>query len=119
MGLRLVAHYFDRCEAQIVASALDAAGIPAFVHGLDVLTVQPYYEVAFSGYRVMACEDDLAAAVAVLREARRKPIHEGERLVTNHHILFGIAPLLTFFMGNWVLYLPFRTHDWRTLDEQD
>lgn len=100
-------------------SALDAAGIPAFVHGLDILTIQPWYEFAFGGYRVLVSADDLSLAVEVIREARRKPILEGERLVTRHHIAFAVAPILTFIVWDWILFLPYRGHVWRTVDEQD
>ena len=119
MGLRLVAHYFDRGEALVVSSALDAAGIPAFVHGLDLLTMQPFYEFAFGGCRVVVSEDDLAQAVEVIREARRKPIFEGERLVTRHHIAFGVAPILTFILWDWILFLPYRGHEWRSVEGQE
>jgi hypothetical protein len=47
MGLALVAHYFGRSEALVVWSVIDCAGVPAFVHGLDILTMRPWDEGAF------------------------------------------------------------------------
>src|SRR5262245_11303903 len=118
MGLRLVAHYFERSEALIVWSALDAAGVPAFVHGLDVCVMRPWDEVAFGGYRIVVSEDDLAAPVGILGEARKKPIFEGERLVTRHYIAVSVIPILAFLVWGWIPYLPFRSHDWRSVEPE-
>lgn len=119
MGLRLVSHYFERNEALIAHSALDAVGIPAFLHGFDVMSMRPWNEVAFGGYRLMVVEDDLGAAVDVLQEARRNPLLEGERLVTRHYVAVALVPLLAFFVWGWLPFLPFRGYDWRAPGEQD
>jgi hypothetical protein len=110
MGLRLVAHYFDRSEALIVRGALQAVGVPAFVHGFDLLTVQPWCEVTFGGYRVVVPEEELADAVAVLREARSKPLWEGEALVTRYSMVF--ATLAVFVFIGWGVFLPWRDYEW-------
>jgi hypothetical protein len=113
MGLRLVAHYYDRNEALIVSAVLDAAGIPNFVHAYEMLSIQPWYEVAFGGYRVMVVEDDLVLAVDVLRESRAHPILEGDVLVTHYHPAFMIAAWITLIFGGFVLFIPYQSHSWR------
>lgn len=107
MGLRLLAHYYDRTEALIVSSVLNAEGVPNFVHSYDVLSALYFYEMAFGGYRIMVAEDDLAAAVQIVRAARAAPLLEGERLST-HHLLW---PSLVLSYLVW-MPLPLRLHRW-------
>jgi hypothetical protein len=96
MGLRLVAHYYDRVEALIVFSALDAAGIPTFLESAALLTVDAGYLGALGGFRVVVCEEDLHAAVAVLAEACANPSREGEELEVEFDLLHGS---LSFLIG--------------------
>lgn len=113
MGLRLLAHYYDRNEALIVSALLDECGIANFVHGMFHTAVQPWNEFTLGGYRVMVREEDVAAAVDALRFARDNPVREGEQLVTHYHLAFPIAGILTFIVGGWILFIPFRSHSWR------
>ncbi len=107
MGLRLVAHFYDRTEALIAIGALDAAGVPVFAAGDLILGVQPFHEIAYAGVRIMAAEEDVDAAVAVLREARAKRSFEGERLSTHHFLIPSL--LIWFFTG---APMPLRAHRW-------
>ena len=96
MGLRLVAHYYDRVEALLAFSVLDAAGIPVFLESSALLTVDPGYLGAVGGFRVVVCEQDLEAAVAVLGEARAHPLTEGEPLHVEFDALNGV---FSFIVG--------------------
>ncbi len=80
MGLRLVAHYFERSEAFVARSAIEAEGMLAYLHNEDWLRLYPQYVGPFGGYRLMVSEHDLEDAVAILREASASPLLEGERL---------------------------------------
>ncbi len=80
MGLRLVAHYFDRSEAFVARSVIEAQGMLAFLHNEDWIRLYPHYVGPFGGYRLVVSELDLEDAVSVLREARLNPLLEGERL---------------------------------------
>ena len=111
MGLRLVAHYFDRVEAFIAESTLDAAGIPVFLHSSALLTVDPGYAIAVGGFRLLVCDEDLEAAIAVLEEAPRNPLREGEPLDVELDFLNGV---LSFVIGAvCAAPAPIRTRRWR------
>jgi hypothetical protein len=96
MGLRLVAHYYDRIDALIAFSVVDAAGIPVFLESQALLTVDPAYACAIGGFRLVVCEQDVEAAVAALLEARDSPLREGEALKTEFDLLNGV---LSFAVG--------------------
>ena len=112
MGLRLVAHYYDRVEALVVFSALDAAGLPVFVESLALLSVDYAYVGAVGGFRIVVCEEDIDAAVSVLREARASPLKDGEVLEVEFDALNGV---LSFVVG-WLAFapMPIRGRRWRT-----
>ena len=113
MGLRLVAHYYDRVEALIAFSAIDASGIPAFLESSALLTVDPGYLGAVGGFRVVVCEQDLEAAVAVLNEARAHPLNEGEPL----HVEFDILnSVFSFVVGMLAAApAPIRGRHWQAV----
>lgn len=94
MGLRLVAHYFERIEALIVSATLDAAGIPNWVHAYQLICVQPFYTFPLGGYRVLVVEDDLGDAVSVLHEARANPLTDGERFESGGNFVDRVMSLL-------------------------
>lgn len=108
MGLRLLAHFYDRTEALIARGALDAAGVPVFLMGDAILAVKPFNEIALGGVRLMVTEEDLAAALAVLHEARAKRSFEGERLSTQH-LLIPSMLIWFVFLG---VPMPLRIHRW-------
>jgi hypothetical protein len=110
MGLRLVAHYFDRSEALIVRGALQAAGVAAFVDGFYLLTAYPFYEVTCHGYRIVVPEEDLADAVAILRQARANPLREGEALIAQRDVAFPVLAVVLFLILG--IYLPLRGYEW-------
>jgi hypothetical protein len=114
MGLSLVAHYYDRNEALIAVSVLDAAGIAGFLINSTQISVQPFHELALGGFRLMVVDDELEAAVAVLREARNKPLLEGERLSKDHRTGAFVALHLSQFLllGGFLLIWPLRTYRW-------
>ena len=107
MGLRLVAHYYDRNEALIVSAALDAAGVPTFLENHEQNANLPFEQIALGGFRVMVCEQDLAAALGVLEEARRASSFEGEQLSQR---TFWVPSLLLVLLTG--IPLPFRISRW-------
>lgn len=111
MGLRLVAHYYDRVEGLVALSTIDAAGIPVFLQSAMLLSVDPGYLGAVGGYRLVVCEGDIAAAVSILEEARRNPLREGEELGVEFGLLQGVA---SFLVGAFAAApAPIRARSWR------
>ena len=107
MGLRLVAHYFDRNEALIALGAIEAAGVVAFLENQAQNSVMPFEEIARGGYRLMAPEQEIETAIAVLEDAKRTRSFEGERLSQRTYIALSLLLLMT--IGT---FLPFRTSKW-------
>jgi hypothetical protein len=107
MGLRLLAHYYDRSEALVASAALDAAGIPTFVENHEQNANLPFEQIALGGFRLMVCEQDIADALSVLGDARGAPLLEGERLSQRTYWLPSL--MLVLLMG---VPLPFRTSRW-------
>lgn len=114
MGLRLVAHYYDRNEALIAVGALDAAGLAGFLINTAQVSVQPFHEVALGGFRLMVVEEELNDAIAVLEESLRSPLLDGERLSKNHRTGLFIALHLSQFLvlGGFLLIWPLKTYSW-------
>ena len=118
MGLRLVARYYDRSEAVVASAALDAAGMPNWIESFNQIAVQPFWEIALHGYRLMVVEEELAAALSVIEEARRTRSFEGERL-SKHHLTL-VTFVLFFATGFWfadTLFLPLQRHKWHDVSE--
>lgn len=111
MGLRLVAHYYDRVEGLIAFSAIDAAGIPVFLQSAALLSVDPGYLGAVGGYRLVVCAPDIEAAVTVLHEACQNPLEEGEQLEVEFGFLQGLASFLVGMAGSAPAAIRRRT--WR------
>lgn len=111
MGLRLVAHYYDRSEAYVARSVLEDAGMLALIPNDQVLRMVPYYTMAFGGYRLLVCEEELEDAVALLRDAVAHPLNDGEKLVVRGDLL---DRALTFFCGYLAGGAPFtlRRREW-------
>jgi hypothetical protein len=112
MGVRLGAHYLDRSEAVVVKSMLDAAGLAVFLHGHELIAMRPFGEIGFGGFRLVVREEDLAATLAVLEEARAKPLFEGERLSTTHLAMLSLACI--FVVGT---IIPLKRHRWRDVSD--
>ena len=96
MGLRLVAHYYDRSEAYVARSVIADAGMLAVIPNDDVLRMLPYFTMAFGGYRLLVPGDELDDAVALLQDAIAHPLQEGEVLVVEGDFL---DRTLSFFLG--------------------
>jgi hypothetical protein len=114
MGLRLLAHYYERNEAYIALGALEAAGAVAFLENAAQSSVTPFQEIARGGYRLMVPEQELDMAIAVLAEARRHRSFEGERLSQRTCIAFSLL-LLIFVTGT---FMPFRTSKWHEVHDE-
>lgn len=100
MGLRLVAHYYDRSEAFVARSVIEAQGMLAILHNEDWLRMQPYYLGPLGGYRLVVSDIDLDDAVSLLREAQLNPILEGERLELDGNLVERVLGLmLGWFSG--------------------
>lgn len=112
MGMVLLARFYERNEALIVAGALEAAGVVVFVENGRQVELQPFHEIALGGYRLMVPEEELGQALAVIDEARRSPIIEGGTLSQRTYI-FGSLLILVLFG----FFVPLRTSTWRDADE--
>jgi hypothetical protein len=111
MGLRVAAQSYDRSEALVMSSCLDAAGVIHWVFGAELININPFHEITYDGYRIVVCEGDFQSAAGVLREARAKPLLEGERLSKQHIIVPHM--LATFLLGwFWVWAIPLRRYVW-------
>lgn len=91
MGLRLLARYYERNEAYVALGALEAAGVVAFIENPAQVSVAPLEEIARGGYRLMAPDEELEVAIAVLEEARRNRSFEGERLSQRTYIALSLT----------------------------
>lgn len=107
MGLRLLAHFYERNEALIVCGALESEGVVVFVENQNQVAVQPLSEIALGGYRIMVREEELGDAVAILEEARRNPSVDGGLLKQRTFILLSL--LLMVLLG---VFLPLRISSW-------
>ncbi len=80
MGLRLVAHYYDRSEAYVARSLLEGTGMLVLLYNEEWIRTLPHLVGALGGYRLMVSDLDLDDAVAMLTEAKLNPLQEGEWL---------------------------------------
>ncbi len=108
MGLSLVAHYYERNEAHIALSVLDAAGVVAFLENQAQNSVSIFEEIARGGYRLMVPEEELDKALSVLAEARANPLREGEQLTQRTFIFLSLLLMIVAFV-----FMPLRTSRWR------
>lgn len=111
MGLRLVAHYLEPAEALIAFGAVDAAGVPCFLHGLELASIQPDYMLAYGGYRLVVCEEDVTAATLVLAEAKANPLLEGERYASRADIIDRLMSLIVGWAAGGA-QMPMRQGAW-------
>ena len=115
MGLRLVAHYYDRSEAFVVQSALEAAGVAVFMENFNQIALQPLSEIALGGFRLMVIDEELPAALAVLKEAIAKPTPCDEVLrVRLHPVPFLVFHGVQFFFFALVVWVPMRSSRWES-----
>ncbi|MBY0567290.1 MAG: DUF2007 domain-containing protein [Hyphomonadaceae bacterium] len=113
MGLGLVARYYDRSEAFVVRSALEAAGVAVFMENYNQIALKPFSELALGGFRVLVIEEDLPAALAVLEEALANPAPCDQVLRTRHFTVAFLAfHAVQIFLVGLVLWVPMRTYRW-------
>jgi hypothetical protein len=105
---------YDRSDALVMSSCLDAAGVPNWVFGAELISINPFHEIAFGGYRVFVQRTDLDAALAVIREARMKPLLEGERL-SKHHIMTPHLLITVMTLHLWIWAFPLRRYVWHSV----
>jgi len=97
-----LACYFDREEVVVAHAALDAAGLPSFVFGFDILGAQPDLRGAV-GYRIWCLEADYSAANDLLtwRPDDWAPAIKNTRFasapLTNAVILLWLGLLVGYF----------------------
>ncbi|PZO56231.1 MAG: hypothetical protein DCF16_00635 [Alphaproteobacteria bacterium] len=115
MGLRLVARLYDRSEALVMSSCLDAAGVPHFLFGAEMININPLHEIVYDGYKIIVCDDDLASSLAVLAEAQARPAECDEVLTTRHFpVTFAVFHLAQFLLVGLIFWIPMRRHSWLT-----
>ena len=91
-----------------MSSALEAAGVPHWLYGAPQCRVDPFSEIAYDGYKIVVCDEDLDSAVGAIGEALSAPVREGERLSTQH---FTLISLLLYFVFPGLL-LPLKVRRW-------
>lgn len=114
MGLQLLECYFDRSEALVARSVLEAAGVPIFSRNFELISIYPFHEVVYGGFQIWSAEEDVETAMSVLRESLRRPLLEGERLSTH---TFMIPSLALFFLGG--LLMPLKVRRWHDVEADD
>src|SRR5262245_36081087 len=87
MGLRTAAYFLERTEAVVARSALEGAGLLAFIGGEDWRAMVPYHTLALGGYRLLVCDEDMEEAIEILRAARTSAVADGEELVVTADLL--------------------------------
>lgn len=105
-----------------MSSCLDAAGVPHWVFGAELININPFHDIAYEGYRIVVGDDDLPLAIAVLTEARATSLLEGERLSKRAIIVPHLLVTLLYFpFGFWVWYFPLRRFTWHdvSIDPRD
>jgi hypothetical protein len=70
MGLVRVARIADLTEAKVIASALEAADIPAFVQNGEIGQTYSLLQPAIGGFGIMVSEDQAPEAAAFIRDHR-------------------------------------------------
>lgn len=99
MGLRALAYYLERSEAEVVRSALADAGVVAFIGNEDMLRLFPNYTLALGGYRVLVSDLDMDDAIAIISEAQAASITEGGSLVTKGDFLDRVLSLFVSWLA--------------------
>lgn len=105
-----------------MSSCLDAAGVPHWVFGAELININPFHEIAYEGYRIVVCDEDLLLAIGVLTEARATATLEGERLSKRAIIVPHLLVTLFFFpTGFGIWYFPLRRFTWHdvSVDPRD
>jgi hypothetical protein len=118
MGLRLVAHYYDRSEAYVARSVVEAAGLLTFLHDEGWIRSFPNYVGALGGYRLMVSEIDLEDAIALLTEAKANPLLGGEQL----ELTGGLWDRVMSFVAGYALCgvpTPIRESRWIPFEQID
>jgi hypothetical protein len=100
MSLVRVARFTDLVEAQVVESALQAAGIPVYLQNAQFGQTDHAAQYALGGFAVMVPEENAQAAAAFIREHRTaqaapdaaedddddlEPVPEDEVMAAPHH----------------------------------
>lgn len=71
--MALIASFTSLSQAELVRSALEAAGIDAWLENANTVGVQWLYATALGGVRLIVREEDAAAASEILAEMHRFP----------------------------------------------
>jgi len=116
MGLRLVAHYFERSEGVVARSVLEDVGMFAYLQNEGLIRLCPQYVGPLGGYRLLVSEIDLEEAVELLIEAKLNPLLDGERLEVRGGVWDRIVSLV---MGYIIGGVPvaIRETRWVPFDE--
>ena len=113
MGLRIIARLYDRPEALVMSSCLEAAGVPHWVLGAEMININPLQEIVYGGYRLVTQEEHLPVALDILAEAIANPTPCDERLeVTHYPVAFAIFHLAQMVLVGLFLWVPMRSYRW-------
>lgn len=96
-----------------MSSCLEAAGVPHWVFGAEMINIDPLTEIVYDGYKLVTNEEDLPAALAILTEAKANPASCEERLdVRLFPWTFAIFHLSQLMWIGLLLWLPMRRYSW-------
>lgn len=96
-----------------MSSCLEAAGVPHWVFGAEMININPLHEIAYDGYRLVMQEEDAPAALAVLAEAVANPTPCDESLeIKLFPVTFAAFHLAQLFIVGLLLWLPMRRRRW-------
>lgn len=105
MALVRIARFHTLSEAEVAASVLRSAGIPALVADAHYLGVFWTDTIALGGFRLSVPEEEAEDAVAILRSASpAEPIEEDSHapLPTPQRLLAGALMVTVGAEGGWL-----------------
>ncbi|MNE14291.1 hypothetical protein D3C80_1071640 [compost metagenome] len=120
MKLITIKIFENAIEAHILKTKLESEGIPAIVVDENVMTLNPFYNIAVGGVKLQIRDEDFEKANAILTEIKQTPITDDNGRTLNCPKC-GSANLYTGFKtasnakGFWAfilsfLYLVFPIH---------
>lgn len=73
MSLILLKTLDDSISAHILKTRLESEGIPCFIHDENIVTLNPLYNFAVGGVKLMVNKSDLEKAIQVLKDIDETP----------------------------------------------
>jgi hypothetical protein len=113
MGLRIIARLYDRSEALVMSSCLEAAGVPHWVFGAEIVNINPLHEIVYDGYKLLVQEEHLAPALEILAEAVANPTPCDEQLqIKLYPATFTMFHIVQLALVGILFWVPMRGYRW-------